>query len=66
MIRIEADLDVCVGAGMCALTVAAVFDQSPDDGRVVVLDPTPPDDLLDDVEEAVMLCPSGALSIVAG
>lgn len=66
MIRVEADLDVCVGAGMCALTVGAVFDQSPDDGRVVVLDPSPPDDLLDEVREAVMLCPSGALSVVGG
>jgi ferredoxin len=62
--RIEADLDLCVGAGMCALTVGEVFDQSPEDGRVVVRDPNPSDALLDAVREAVMLCPSGALSIV--
>jgi ferredoxin len=63
VIRIEADLEVCVGAGMCALTAEAVFDQSPDDGRVVVRDPSPAAELWDQVREAVMLCPSGALSL---
>lgn len=60
--RIEADLDVCVGAGMCARTLATVFAQRPEDGTVVVLDETPPPELHDLVAEAVALCPSGALS----
>lgn len=60
---IKADLDVCVAAGMCALTAPRVFDQAASDGRVVVLEPNPLD--VSDVEAAnlaVQLCPSGAIS----
>ncbi|MFC0865124.1 ferredoxin [Sphaerimonospora cavernae] len=61
--KINADTGRCVGAGMCALTAPAVFDQSDDDGTVVVLDPEPPEALRAAAEQAVRLCPSGALSI---
>lgn len=62
--RIEADRDRCVGAGMCALTAPDVFDQDDEDGRVRVL----ARDLRDSqaVREAVDLCPSGALSLEDG
>lgn len=62
--KIVADTTRCVSAGMCALTVPAVFDQSEDDGTVVLLDPEPPAALHPAVERAVRLCPSGALSLV--
>ena len=46
--KIEADRDVCIGAGMCVMNAEEVFDQG-DDGIVVVLrsrcrrsTPTPP------------------------
>jgi ferredoxin len=61
--KIKADTGVCVGAGMCALSVPEVFDQSEDDGTVVVLDPDPPESRAAAVRRAVQLCPSGALSI---
>ncbi|WP_055481017.1 (4Fe-4S)-binding protein [Sphaerimonospora mesophila] len=61
--KINADTGRCVGAGMCALTVPGVFDQSDDDGTVVLLDPEPAESLREAVEQAVRLCPSGALSI---
>jgi ferredoxin len=61
--RITADRDRCVGAGLCATTVPEVFDQDADDGRVLLLMEQPPDDLTDVVREAVDACPSGALSI---
>ncbi|GII28332.1 ferredoxin [Planotetraspora mira] len=61
--KIKADTGVCVGAGMCALTVPEVFDQSEDDGTVVVLDHDPPASREAAVRRAVQLCPSGALSI---
>ncbi|MBB6344062.1 ferredoxin [Nonomuraea muscovyensis] len=61
--KIEADTTVCIGAGMCALTVPKVFDQSEEDGTVVLLDPSPPAELEDAVRRAVTLCPSGALSV---
>ncbi|MEU6561407.1 ferredoxin [Nocardia nova] len=61
--RIGIDRERCIGAGMCALTAPAVFDQDPGDGRVVAAttDPTPPDHAA--VREAVSVCPSGALTL---
>ncbi|ETK34691.1 ferredoxin [Microbispora corallina] len=61
--KIKADTDKCVGAGMCALSLPEVFDQSEEDGTVVVLDPEPPEGLATGVRRAVNLCPSGALSV---
>lgn len=61
--KIVADTTRCVSAGMCALTVPAVFDQSEEDGTVVLLDAEPPAALHAAVERAVRLCPSGALSL---
>jgi ferredoxin len=61
--RITADTDVCIGAGMCALTAPEVFDQGEDDGLVTVLRPDPPEELREAAAEAVRLCPSGALGI---
>ena len=59
-VRVRADRDVCIGAGMCVMTAEAVFDQD-DDGIVVVLDETPDD--ADAARRAVANCPSGALSL---
>jgi len=59
-VRVRADRDVCIGAGMCVMGAEAVFDQD-DDGIVVVLDETPLDE--DAVRRAVANCPSGALSV---
>jgi ferredoxin len=50
---------------MCALTAPAVFDQSEDDGTVVVLDAEPPPQLQAAVERAVGLCPNGVIRLVA-
>jgi ferredoxin len=60
--RIVADTDVCVGAGQCVLTDPTVFDQNEDDGTVIVLVERP--DNLETAQEAVHICPSGALSLV--
>lgn len=64
--RVRADREVCVGAGMCALTAPEVFDQADEDGRVVLLAPVPPPGLRDRVAAAVGLCPSGALAVADG
>ena len=61
--KIKADTGVCVGAGMCALTVPEVFDQGEEDGTVVVLEPEPAASREAAVRRAVKLCPSGALSV---
>lgn len=60
--RVIADRDVCIGAGMCVMTAEAVFDQD-DDGIVVVSRGEVPADECDRVRRAVTLCPSGALRL---
>jgi ferredoxin len=62
--KIVADPDRCVGAGQCVLTDPDAFDQSEEDGTVVVLQDTPADDeALKRVRVAVGICPSRALSL---
>ncbi|WP_330254216.1 ferredoxin [Nocardia sp. NBC_00565] len=60
--RISADRERCIGAGMCALIAPEVFDQDEDDGRVRLLDPRP-ERSHSAVREAVDACPSGVLEI---
>ncbi len=61
--RVTADRDVCVGAGMCVLTAPEVFDQD-EDGLVKLVRPTPDEGEEEAVaREAVSLCPSGAIQI---
>jgi ferredoxin len=57
-----ADRDVCIQAGNCVMVADAVFDQD-DDGIVVVLVEEIPADQVDNVREAVKLCPSQALRL---
>ena len=61
--RIVTDTARCVGAGQCALTEPSVFDQSDEDGTVVLLIDEVDGDTLANVREAVDLCPSQALSL---
>jgi ferredoxin len=63
--RITADRDVCIGAGMCVMTAEEVFDQG-DDGIVVVLEVEVPPEHADAAARAVAACPSGALRRVDG
>ena len=63
--RVVTDTARCVGSGQCVLTQPAVFDQSEDDGTVVVLIEHVEGELLKSVEEAVDMCPSQALSLEA-
>lgn len=61
--RVEADTDMCVSSGMCALTAPELFDQSDEDGTVVLLRAVPADTQIRDVKDAVRHCPSGALKL---
>lgn len=60
---LEVNREICVGAGMCVLTAPDFFDQ--DDSGVVM--PLPGTDgpraasASEDLRQAVLLCPSGAL-----
>ncbi|MFE0812908.1 ferredoxin [Streptomyces sp. NPDC058794] len=64
--RIEADLEMCCAAGMCALTAPEVFDQDEEEGTVVVLVDRPPAEHHAAVRDAVRACPSRALSLREG
>ncbi len=62
--RIEIDHDRCRGAGECALNAPELFDQSDDDGTVIVLDGQPPAELHDAARLAAALCPNAVIRIV--
>ena len=61
--KVTADRDVCIGAGVCVMTTEVVFDQD-GDGVVVVLVEEAPDAEEAAVRKAVELCPSGALKLL--
>ncbi|MFF8955581.1 ferredoxin [Streptomyces sp. NPDC014894] len=59
--RIEVDKDVCIGAGMCALTAPEVFTQD-DDGLSELLPGAAGRPVADGVREAARVCPVRAIS----
>ncbi|KUM96385.1 ferredoxin [Streptomyces yokosukanensis] len=62
--RIRIDHDRCRGAGQCALNAPELFDQSDDDGTVVLLDDRPPPELHDSARIAAELCPNAVIRLV--
>lgn len=60
--RIEVDLDLCQGHGMCELEAPEVFEAQRD--SVSVLDPEPDQSLHAAVRAAVQYCPTQALRII--
>lgn len=60
--RIVAARDRCIGAGQCVLAAPEYFDQSDEDGVVVVLDAFPEPEAEALVNEAIHACPANALS----
>ncbi|GAA1614410.1 ferredoxin [Actinoplanes couchii] len=61
--KVTIDQDKCVSAGSCVMAAMDVFDQRDEDGVVVLLDPTPPADLSDDVHQAAAVCPALAITV---
>jgi ferredoxin len=59
---VDADLDLCQGHAMCELEAPDYF-RVPKRGKVEILDAEPPEDARDEVERAVIACPTQALSI---
>jgi ferredoxin len=53
----------CCGAGQCVMAAPTVFDQRDEDGVVVLLDPTPPPELLPQVRQAIRVCPALAIQV---
>lgn len=59
--KITADRGRCAGTAMCVSVAARNFALDPEQRRVVVLAENPSAEDIDDVEEAVELCPTQAL-----
>ena len=61
--KVELEADKCVASGQCVLAAMNVFDQD-DDGIAILLDDKPAPELLDDVKEAIAVCPAAAIRLV--
>lgn len=60
--KVRVERDRCIAVGNCAAIAPAVFDQRDDDGTVVLLDATPPQDQHDPVRDAALRCPAAAIA----
>ncbi|MFF8732422.1 ferredoxin [Streptomyces sp. NPDC015171] len=56
--KVIVDQSKCVASGQCVLSAPEVFDQREEDGIVVLLTETPPENLADEVRQAAALCPA--------
>ncbi|MFE2061255.1 MULTISPECIES: ferredoxin [unclassified Streptomyces] len=63
--RVELDEPKCVASGQCVLVAPEVFDQRDEDGIAFVIDENPAEETLDDVREAVAICPAAAIRLAA-
>jgi ferredoxin len=61
--RIRVLRERCVGAGQCVLAAPRLFDQSDEDGTVVVLDETPSPEDEPAALAALGVCPSGTIRL---
>jgi ferredoxin len=60
--KIVVDFDKCTSNAVCMGIAPEVFEVR-DDNFLYVLQEEPPEDLRPKVEEAVRMCPTGAISI---
>jgi ferredoxin len=60
--RVSVDRDLCEANGVCAGLVPNVFDLG-DDDELTITQPSPPEDLREQVELAVERCPRQALTL---
>lgn len=61
--RITVDAGRCIGSGNCVMTDPEVFDQSDDEGLVVLRDPSPPPPHHEGVRRAAEQCPVRAITV---
>jgi ferredoxin len=62
MVRIEFDLDCCIGSGICESLVEDVFSVD-NDGVMTVVTDVVSDEREDAVTQAVARCPTGAIRV---
>ncbi|WP_035795916.1 ferredoxin [Kitasatospora mediocidica] len=64
--HVTVDQNRCCSSGQCVLTAPTVFDQSEEDGLVLLLQDEPAEALHPQVRTAAAICPSGAISLTVG
>jgi ferredoxin len=62
-VKVTVDADKCISSGMCVMNAGEVFDQSDDDGVVVLLVEHPETDQADGARSAATACPALAITI---
>jgi ferredoxin len=62
-VKVTVDADKCVSSGMCVMNAHAIFDQSDDDGVVVLLDSEPGPEHAEQTRKAAAACPALAIHI---
>ena len=65
MLCVTVNRRLCVGAGLCVLSCPDVFEQSEEDGLVVLLVETPSPVFSRQVLAAARTCPSLAIQVAA-
>jgi ferredoxin len=60
--QVSVDRELCESNGVCAGLVPAVFDLR-DDDVLYIIEPSPPEELRQQVELAVTRCPRQALTL---
>jgi ferredoxin len=61
--RVRVDPGKCLTAGLCVMTEDRVFDQDEMTGTVTLRTAEPPPDAVENVRQAVLMCPSHAITI---
>jgi ferredoxin len=61
--KIVVDFDLCQSNAVCMGVAPEVFEVR-DDGFLYILDETPPEEKRSKMDEAVRLCPTGAITVV--
>lgn len=61
--RVTIERARCIAAGQCVLKSPEVFDQSEEDGIVILLNENPSAALADSVRTAARLCPAEAIKV---
>jgi ferredoxin len=62
-VRIEIDIDKCVGAGVCVVAAPTIFDQNDEDGVIIVLDENPSAPQHAAVQDAAARCPAAVIRL---
>jgi ferredoxin len=60
--EVRVDRDLCEANGVCTGIAPDVFDLD-DEDELVILQPEPPEEMRDSIEQAVASCPKTALSL---